>query len=294
MVLRIVLAFFALMFQFEALFADHSEVLQRAKLLPMNLDSCELEYANQVSHFEPRKLAVDGDKFFLDTGRLKKTIGFDGRQHWAKQNDGKGALVSKVRVASSIQLDLHPLILPYTWFWEDISQGKWSDLRSGDMWDSAIERLRPLDEREIRGTKCYFYEVTYSSDNSHVVAFVGDGFPLQVESKKNGAFSKLEILNFVKDSTGAVVGTEFLKTRTDNSQWRLIVNAKSLKFNQKVDPALFSFDPAGVQEIIDIDKQHRTQETAVGRSGSRWWILTVLAIGIGGLIVYKILASRGS
>lgn len=235
------------------LVGQNLEWLHRAKMVPLHLDSCDLEYANEVNLFFPRKLAVDGDKFYLNAG--PKTVAFDGKQYWSKNADGKGALVSKMKVSGSIQLDLHPLILPYSWFWENISQGKWSDLRSQEMWDATIKRMNFRESKPILGQDCSIYEIAYSSDNVFFVAISKDGFPIQFESKKDGKSSKLEVLRVVRHSSGAIIGTEFLKTRPDDTQSSVLVQEKSLRINEKVDPALFSFDPFGVVELIDLDKK---------------------------------------
>jgi hypothetical protein len=235
------------------LVGQNLEVLQKARLVPSHLDSCNLEYASEVSLFYPRKLAVDGDKFYLNAG--PKTVAFDGKQYWSKNADGKGALISKMKVSASIQLDIHPLILPYSWFWENISQGKWTDLRSQEMWDSTIKRMTFRESKPILGQDCCIYEIAYSSNNEFSVAIGKDGFPIQVESKKDGKSSKLEVLRVVRHSSGAIIGTEFLRTRPDDTQSSVLVQEKCLRINEKVDPALFSFDPLGVVELIDLDKK---------------------------------------
>ena len=238
------------------LLGQNVELLQRARLLPMHLDTCELVYASEVSRLEPRKLAVDGDKFYLNTGKKTKTVAFDGVQHWSKVNDGKGAVISKIKVSPYAQLDVHPLILPYSWFWENIREGKWSDLKSNEMWDAVIKRMAFRESLAIRGHECCVYEIAYPDDNVFLVAIDMDGFPIQVESKRNGELSKLDVLKIVQHfSSGATIGTDFLKTRPDNTQSRVFVDSKSLRINEKVDPALFSFDPSGVEELIDLDKQ---------------------------------------
>lgn len=242
-------------FQCGNLVGQNLEVLQKARLVPLHLDSCNLEYASEVSLFYPRKLAVDGDKFYLNAG--SKTVAFDGKQYWSKNADGKGALISKMKVAGSIQLDIHPLILPYNWFWENITQGKWSDLRSQEMWDTTIKRMTFRESKPIRGQDCCIFEIAYSSDNVFFVAIGKDGFPIQVESKKDGKSSKLEVLRVMRHSSGAIIGTEFLRTRPDDTQSSVLVQEKSLRINEKVDPALFCFDPLGVVELIDLDKKSK-------------------------------------
>jgi len=244
---------FFIVFHCGHLLGQNVELLQRARLLPMHLDTCELVYTSEVSRLGPRKLAVDRDKFYLNTGKMTKTVAFDGVQHWSKDNDGKGAVISKLKPFSTVQLDLHPLILPYSWFWENIREAKWSDLKSNEMWDAVIKRMAFRESLAIRGHECCVYEIAYSDDNMFLVAIDMDGFPIQVESKRNGEPSKLDVLKVVQHSSGATIGTDFLKTRPDKTQSKVFVDSKSLRINEKVDPALFIFDPSGVVDLINLD-----------------------------------------
>ena len=231
------------------------DILARARLLPMHLDSCELDYSIEASGLEKRTLIVDGNKFYLNTGSKSKTVAFDGIQHWSKQGDGKDAVVGKQNVTTHAQLDNHPLILPYNWFWESVSQANWSDLRSQEKWNKIIERMDFQEKKLIRGYECSVYKIVYSGDTENFVALAHDlgGFPIQIQKPFNGKPITTDVIGIVKHQSGAVVGTEFLKVLPNNRQSRIVVEIKSLKINQNVDPAVFRFNPDGVKSLTTLD-----------------------------------------
>ncbi len=217
---------------------DDSAVLSIAEIsaVPRAVRSCEFEYLS--FNGDRRKVAVDGEKFFVRVAGRK--AGFDGRWYWV-QNPLR---IERSSFLGFKQLDTHPLNAPYLWAWGDPSIAMWSDLAKNEIWDEVKQRMTYLESREVREQTCDVYLVDYPERSKrYVVAFSRElrGFPIQISFEYGGKhFSTVDVLETHQVGPSAIVAVKGQAERVgrDPIPW-MQVELDSIKVNQPVEEALF-------------------------------------------------------
>ncbi len=249
------------------------EALRSAQQLPSLLKSVEMNSAKYGTGFGHDILLIDGDKFYHGyvnnlNERHTKSFGFDGTTYWDRDLNPQRPAMAGYGTKSFFPVGLGgstPLIAPYLWFWGDLKKISWSDLHSPKAWSEVTSMLKYESTRSIRDQTCDVFSIEYPDQNkSYRIAFSRElgGFPIQVERSANDKhFGTLDVIKTHKDRSGAILAIELQSTLAGESpKLESAVDVSTLRINEPIDPAKFSFDPVGIEIVVDVDAREKAKQ----------------------------------
>ncbi|MCA9130797.1 MAG: hypothetical protein KDB22_27115 [Planctomycetales bacterium] len=244
--------------------ADMTECLRKARVLPAAIQTIDYQYGmDGVPNI--KRFVIEGDHWYYGVANSKNELptqefAFDGNRYQQKIA-GEFLSFSDANLLPLGQVEIHPILIPYTWFREDSKMLTLHDLHDQQRWSSVIERMTLEGTEDVDGRACEVYRIEYPNRKVTVSFSVADqGYPIRVRSEYSaGRTSELKVTELAAFPGPAIVGLRLLgsNTRVQQHFW---IERDNLLVNKRVDQSIFSLDPTDVVEIIDIDEMKRTNE----------------------------------
>ncbi len=274
--------------------AEMTECLQQARMLPLAIQSIDYTYSNTATE-GTKRMAIQGNSWYFGFTKLGAEAPFrefahDGKK-WEQNEEGKFFSFSERSLLPIAQAELHPILLPYYWFSEDTKVLALNDLYDQDEWAKVISRMVFDRNDETNGKECEVYHLDYDKKKFSIWFSKNDfGFPVLVQSENSRGKSELRVNEFVTFPGPVVIGVA-VSMGNDKSAVQYSIDKSTLRVNQPIDPGVFSLNPTGAPEVIDIDERRRIRDSSVASKstfGSNlMYVVVVMVVAVFGLLAWR-------
>ncbi len=229
--------------------AEETECLREARALPAAIKAIDYRFSRSGIDGTNRMVWEGGRWYRRHSPSDQSPIvehSFDGSRYETKDSDYylSSFQFSWLRYP---ELDVHPIIQPYSWFMESSRDLSLSALADQDRWSDVIRRFEFIGVKMRGQRRCEVYRLVSAQHTFTIWFSIEDhGYPVYITAKQNqnDGQGSLEVKMLITLPGPVVIGTKFVSEGSQMASSRTTtVDRAGLQVNHQPDWSEFSFRP---------------------------------------------------
>ena len=239
--------------------AEMTDCLRQARNLPAAIQSIDYSYTtNSGRSLINGRFVIQGDRWYH--GLFEKPgdeiadteFAFNGAKYEHKKS-GTYLRFSDKPLSSVAKNG--PLVHPYVWFISQPPELSLDALQDQEKWEEVIKQLKSEGKKDVDGKECEAYSLVRDKGVFTVyLSLVDHGFPILVQFDGNDGLKAECRATELAEFPGPVVVAVRLEGSNTSLRTQYEIEKATLKVNQPADPTIFSLDPTGVPQILQVKK----------------------------------------